>query len=85
MQNYPDPDALASAAALREFAKAEGISSTLTSGGVVGRAENRALLRYLRLPLRHMNKLDFSKFDAVALVDSQPDTGNKSLPVVVKS
>lgn len=82
MQNYPDPDALASAAALREFARhvESGLSCTLASSGLVGRAENRALLKYLRLSNQFLGDLDLAKFDLVALVDTQPGTGNNILP-----
>jgi nanoRNase/pAp phosphatase (c-di-AMP/oligoRNAs hydrolase) len=81
MQNYPDPDAIASAAALRELANSLAeMPCTVTSSGVVGRAENRALMRYMRLPFHPLAELDLSKFDLVALVDTQPNTGNNGLP-----
>ena len=77
----PDPDALASAAALRfllgEIAAAE---SVLAFGGIVGRAENRALLRYLPVKAQSVDTLSLKDFDLVALVDTQPRTGNNSLP-----
>ena len=81
MQNYPDPDAIASAAALRELAnRLANLPCTVTSAGVVGRAENRALMRYMRLPYHPLAEVDPSKFDLVALVDTQPKTGNNCLP-----
>ena len=48
----PDPDALASAATLRYIAKTlAGKDAAIALGGFVGRAENRAMVRYLNIPL----------------------------------
>jgi nanoRNase/pAp phosphatase (c-di-AMP/oligoRNAs hydrolase) len=80
MQDFPDPDAIASAVALREIAKTLGNTQcSIAHGGVVGRAENAALVKYLGLNLRHVDELDEAKFDLVAMVDTQPGTGNNSL------
>lgn len=84
VQDYPDPDAIASAAALREWAlRRHAIVSAIGFGGVVGRMENRALLNYLDLPIRPVHQLDPQQFDAIALVDTQPGTGNNALPPTV--
>ncbi len=81
MQDNPDPDAIAAAAALREIAKRRHqIVCSLGHGGVVGRAENQALLRYLALNPRPLDGIDLERFDRIALVDAQPGTGNVSLP-----
>ncbi|MFH1812091.1 MAG: DHHA1 domain-containing protein [Pseudomonadota bacterium] len=81
MQNYPDPDALAAAAALRELARSRGVHGvSVASGGELGRAENRALARYLRLNLENLDLLDLTRFDRLAMVDTQPRTGNNALP-----
>ncbi len=81
MQDYPDPDAIASAAGLRAFANTvAGVQCSLAHGGSMGRAENRALSRYLGLKLHAMAAVDLNRFDAIALVDTQPGTGNNSLP-----
>lgn len=81
LQDFPDPDALASAAAMRALAHAvSGAATTVASSGVIGRAENRALARYLHLPHRAVTELTLSRFDLVALLDTQPGTGNNSLP-----
>jgi nanoRNase/pAp phosphatase (c-di-AMP/oligoRNAs hydrolase) len=81
VQDYPDPDALASAAALREFAhRAEGLQCTIESCGVVGRSENRALLKYLELPYHSVDEISVDNYDVVALVDTQPGTGNNGFP-----
>ncbi len=81
LQDYPDPDALAAGAALRELGNRIGdVACTFAHGGAVGRAENKALVRYLGLNLRSCADLDFERFDLVAMVDTQPGTGNNALP-----
>ncbi len=81
MQDHPDPDAIAAAVALRKLVNTiSSVQCSIAHGGTVGRAENRALVRYLNLNLRPCNELDFGKFDLTAIVDTQPDTGNNSFP-----
>ncbi len=78
----PDPDALASAAALRFIVNQahEDKEIIIALGGIVGRAENRAMLRYLNINLVPVGKIDFSRTLQVALVDTQPGRINNSLP-----
>lgn len=81
MQNFPDPDAIASAVGLRTLANTlDGIQCSIAHGGTVGRSENRALAQYLKLNLRPLDKVQNTSFDVVAMVDAQPNTGNASLP-----
>jgi len=82
----PDPDALASAAALRYLAKSlAGKEAAIGLGGYVGRAENRAMVRYLNIPLVPVADLPLRARDAlIALVDTQPGRQNNSLPDGVK-
>ena len=81
MQDYPDPDAIAAAAALRLFVRTTSrIPCTLAHGGAIGRAENRALVKYANLNLRRVEDIDPGKFSLLAMVDTQPLTGNNSLP-----
>ena len=80
MQDNPDPDSIASAVALRELAhNIEDISCSITSGGSVGRGENRALVHYLDLKLRPFDEVVFDRFDLIGMVDTQPGTGNNSI------
>lgn len=77
MQNNPDPDAIAAAAALREIANhLHSISCSLAHAGVVARAENQELLSYLNLNMRPLDGLDPTRFDRIAMVDAQPGAGN---------
>lgn len=77
----PDPDSLASAWGLAHLFERElSIPVTIAHGGIVGRAQNRAMVDTLGIELTHAEGLDPGRFDLIALVDSQPETGNNSLP-----
>lgn len=77
VQNTPDPDAIAAAAALREIAnERHDIACSIGHSGAVWRAENLALLKYLGLNTRALNDLDLSRFDRLSMVDAQPGAGN---------
>jgi nanoRNase/pAp phosphatase (c-di-AMP/oligoRNAs hydrolase) len=81
----PDPDTLASAFALRDLIQKKiNLDATIGYGGIIGRAENRAMIRHLNIPLKHLDDFDASKFDATVLVDSQRRTGQSSLPEAVE-
>ena len=81
IQDNPDPDSTASAVALRRLVNHLGrIQCTITHGGTVGRAENRELVHYLKLMLRSFQGVTPGRFELLALVDTQPGTGNNSLP-----
>jgi nanoRNase/pAp phosphatase (c-di-AMP/oligoRNAs hydrolase) len=77
----PDPDSISSAIALKFLLyKVMGIKSKVAYGGIIGRAENRAMVRLLKLRMYPFSKIKVKYYDAVALVDTQPDTGYHSLP-----
>src|SRR5262245_23015724 len=77
----PDPDALASAAALKYLAATLlEKEAHIVLGGIVGRAENRAMLTYLNIALVPVSEVHFNGDTAVALVDTQPGRSNNSLP-----
>jgi nanoRNase/pAp phosphatase (c-di-AMP/oligoRNAs hydrolase) len=81
MHDNPDPDALAAAFGLKRVIEhGLGIHATIALGGIVGRAENRAMVETLGISLLPLDSLDPSSFDTLAIVDSQPATGNNSLP-----
>jgi nanoRNase/pAp phosphatase (c-di-AMP/oligoRNAs hydrolase) len=81
MQNNPDPDAIAAACALREVAiRTAGLNCRFAYGGTIGRAENRELVHYLGFAFYPFAKISHEKSDLVALVDTQPESGNNPLP-----
>jgi nanoRNase/pAp phosphatase (c-di-AMP/oligoRNAs hydrolase) len=78
----PDPDSLAAAMGLGRLLERElDAHVTITHGGIVGRAQNRAMVETLKLPLVAAERVEPDHFDVIALVDSQPETGNNSLPL----
>jgi nanoRNase/pAp phosphatase (c-di-AMP/oligoRNAs hydrolase) len=77
----PDPDALASALALQHLIiKVLGQSATLSFGGVIGRGENRTMVRELGIEAVSLESLDLDQFGVVCMVDTQPEAGNTSFP-----
>ncbi len=83
--NDPDPDAVATALALRHLLTQQlDIKVEIIYKGLIGRAENKALIQYLGRPLRRLTGADLRQLAggpaAVALVDTQPGAGNNALP-----
>ncbi|WP_041286341.1 DHH family phosphoesterase [Desulfomonile tiedjei] len=75
--NNPDPDSIGGAYAFSFLlAKKFGIRSVLGYGGVVTRAENKAMIHRLRIKMMQLTKVDPSKYGGIALIDAQPGTGN---------
>lgn len=79
--NDPDPDAIASVAALQYLLeKSRNIHSYIAYQGIIGRAENRALVKYLNVPLNIFTESDLERGLPVVLVDTQAGVGNNPLP-----
>ena len=77
----PDPDAMASAATLKYLAcSLLEKPAHIALGGIVGRAENRAMRTYLNIPLVPVGDVPFGADAQVVLVDTQPGRANNSLP-----
>ena len=77
----PDPDSIAAGVALAHLlGKLAGVEAIVAYGGIVGRAENRALVRVLKLPVVPVSRVVFDDFDLICMVDTQPEQGNHSLP-----
>ncbi|MBU8900456.1 bifunctional oligoribonuclease/PAP phosphatase NrnA [Corallococcus sp. H22C18031201] len=77
----PDPDSLAAAVALAHLLERRaGIEAHVGYGGIIGRAENIAFVKVLRLPVSHVSQIDFTEYDLFGLVDTQPPVANHSLP-----
>lgn len=81
LQYFPDPDAIASAMALKLLAHRAGVAGiSVACGSAPGRVENLALLRYLKLNLLRLDHLNAKPFERIAMVDAQPGAGNAGLP-----
>jgi nanoRNase/pAp phosphatase (c-di-AMP/oligoRNAs hydrolase) len=77
----PDPDSIASAATLGRILRIAFRHPVTTAyGGIVGRAENREMVKALGIHLTHSRRLNWKHYRHVALVDCQPGTGNNQLP-----
>jgi nanoRNase/pAp phosphatase (c-di-AMP/oligoRNAs hydrolase) len=76
----PDPDAVASACGLAHLLhECAGVGATAVYGGIIGRAENKALLKVLHLPVQPVSRVEDQRHDLICLVDTQPEVGNYSL------
>ncbi len=60
--------------------KRAGVEARVVYGGIIGRAENLALVKVLRLPIVPVSQVVFDEHDLLALVDTQPPVGNHSVP-----
>ncbi len=77
----PDPDSMASAWALATvLTERVGVPTDIAYGGIIGRAENAAFVKTLKVPLRHVEKVEFGAYDLFGLVDTQQTVGNHALP-----
>ena len=82
LHDNPDPDCMAAGWLLVRIAEHLGLRAHIYHGGTLGRAENRAMVRLLKIPLRALNgaPVRWQRGDCNALVDTQPGTGNNSFP-----
>jgi nanoRNase/pAp phosphatase (c-di-AMP/oligoRNAs hydrolase) len=72
----PDPDSLASMMGLAHLVETcLGKSTRLTRDGLISRAENRALVKFLDIQLEPIEEVVWKKGEALVMVDSQPNTG----------
>ncbi|RNC67823.1 MAG: phosphoesterase [Desulfuromonadales bacterium] len=85
VHDNPDPDCLASAMALRHlFVMRVNRGATIAFSGMIGRSENLAMAKELEIPLTPMGIIDLKEFQVICMLDTQPGTGNNSLPPGVK-
>lgn len=81
VHNNPDPDSLASAMAMKYLLKRMGYKKVrIYYDGLVGRAENQAMIRILKIPLNMTKNMTSIEGRQFILLDCQPYTGNVYLP-----
>ena len=72
MQDDPDPDAIASALALRVVLGRRPAAAPIATFGRITRPENRAMTRILDIDVEQIKARDLGEYDTVAMVDAQP-------------
>ena len=72
MQDDPDPDAIASALALKTLLGRTRTSAPMCTFGTITRPENVAMCKILEIEVEAINAADLAQFDRVAMVDVQP-------------
>ncbi len=81
IHDNPDPDCLASAMALRHLlAMKLNRDAVITFSGMIGRSENIVMAKELEITLIPLEMVDLDEFSVVCMLDTQPGTGNNSLP-----
>lgn len=81
IHDHPDPDCLASAMALRHlFAMKLSRDAVIAFSGMIGRSENIAMAKELEITLIPLELVDLNEFSVICMLDTQPGTGNNSLP-----
>ncbi|QZA89194.1 NAD-binding protein [Salinarchaeum sp. IM2453] len=65
----PDPDSIASAAALQAIAEHVGVEADILYDGDLGHQENRAFVNLLDLGLQEWDEVEKSEYDLFAVVD----------------
>ncbi len=68
----PDPDALASALALKRLLETKKRAVNIGYTGAIGRPENASMIRRLKIPAFPVSEEEAARCDAIAIVDSQP-------------
>ena len=82
LQPDPDPDGIASALALRHVLRRNRATAPIVTFGGVARPENVAMLELLEIDLEVIRPADLGRFEAVALLDVQPNVFRDPLPAV---
>jgi len=68
----PDPDALASALALKKILETNKRAVHIGYTGAVGRPENASMIRQLKIPASPVSEEEAARAEVIAIVDSQP-------------
>jgi len=84
VHDNPDPDAIASALALRHIMKEKGVCADILYGGIIGHQVNRAFVNLLGIEMRRIEDGVLSEYSKFALVDTAVPGSNNSLPADTK-
>lgn len=77
---HPDPDAIASSWGLKLLIEQHfSVRASISYSGAIARAENRAMVKRLGIPLKQYNRIKLSRYDSFIMVDTQPGAGNNAL------
>ena len=68
-----DPDAIASAMAVNRLLWRRVATTTICHVNIINRPDNLAMVRLLRVKMKHFDSVDLSSFTRTVMVDSQPD------------
>ncbi len=75
--NNPDPDTIAAAFALKNLLNVTLKKRvTIAYMGIIGRAENREMVKLCKIDMHLMSKLNVARYDYLIVVDTQPGAGN---------
>ncbi len=80
MQDDPDPDAIASALALRALLGRTRAAAPIATFGAIARPENRAMTRILGIEVERIEAPALGRYDTIALVDAQPGFFEERFP-----
>lgn len=84
MYGSPDPDAIASAMALREILRRKKNLSRCAFAATepIRRQQNRELVQAMRLSIRLINQIDLGAYRLIALIDAQPSFFNNEERII---
>ena len=85
IHNSPDPDALASALALKKICEEHKIKNQIIYGGEIGRQENKAFVNLFDMELTKIGEIDYilpmiNNLEKIALIDASKPGANNVLP-----
>jgi len=80
IHDNPDPDAIASALALKNMAESLGKSAEILYYGMIGHQETRAFINLLNVPIRQITNSMLAEYDVLAMIDCNTPGRNNSLP-----
>ena len=85
LQPDPDPDGIAAGLALRAVLGRKSPTAPLVSFGAITRPENQAMVQALGIDVRVITPDELDEFDALCLVDVQPNVFGENPPARVLS